>query len=393
MLLLIALANSAGVFLPDGPGFSTDPHGPERGWNLVLNVFVHARAYPMFAVLFGYGLVQLARRQDAATGDPRIARRVLLRRNAWLVVFGFAHAALLYSGDFLGGYGLVGIAFTLLLLRRGDRVHHLALGYQAISLVYAAVLAVLVLVGLGHRGHATLGATGEASLSATGYLPAMLARLAEWPVHTATLFGFVLIVWVGAWAARRRILEEPERHVRLLLVAAAGGLGVAFAGGIPMGLFSAGWLHPDRSTLGLISQLHQASGQFGGVGFVAAFGLIALALRRRHHDPRTGIVVGSLAALGQRSLSGYLFQSVCWLLLASSYTLALKDATGSPTFVAAGCSLGVWLVSLAVARWLDSRGRRGPAETLLRRLAYGRRRHPADRPDRPGRTPRRRVAR
>jgi hypothetical protein len=50
-------------------------------------------AYPVFAVMFGYGLVQLASRQTAAGGD---ARAVLLRRNVWLIIFGFGHATLLY---------------------------------------------------------------------------------------------------------------------------------------------------------------------------------------------------------------------------------------------------------------------------------------------------------
>ncbi|MEK8173537.1 hypothetical protein NKH77_45310 [Streptomyces sp. M19] len=54
-------------------GAEPSPHGWERPFNLVMFVFVHARAYPMFAVMFGYGLVQLARRQDERAPVP--ARR------------------------------------------------------------------------------------------------------------------------------------------------------------------------------------------------------------------------------------------------------------------------------------------------------------------------------
>jgi uncharacterized protein len=32
----------------------------------VMLTFIHARAYPVFAIMFGYSLVQLARRQEAA---------------------------------------------------------------------------------------------------------------------------------------------------------------------------------------------------------------------------------------------------------------------------------------------------------------------------------------
>ena len=69
--------------------------------------------------------------------------------------------------------------------------------------------------------------------------------------------------------------------------------------------------------------------------------------------------------------SGYLFQSVAWLLLLSPYTLALGQRFGSPMLTAAGIALLVWLATLVGAYLLDRRSRPGPAETLLRRLTYG----------------------
>jgi uncharacterized membrane protein YeiB len=34
-------------------------------------------------------------------------------------------------------------------------------------------------------------------------------------------------------------------------------------------------------------------------------------------------------------------------------------------------AFGLWLVSLPIAAWMDSRRMRGPAELLLRRMTYG----------------------
>lgn len=378
MLLFIALANSVGFFMPFEPGFDTTPHGVERGWNFLMNVLIHARAFPMFGVMFGYGLIQLTQRQDAASGNPLVARKVLLKRNGWLILFGFLHAALLYYGDFLGGYGIVGILITLLLLRRGARVHAIALWIQGLYLLFTIVLAVLVVLGLTHDTHGTATLPGNtiSSLSSPDYLSSVMARLSEWPIHTLTLLGLILIVWLGVWAARHRILEEPARHVGKLVVGTMLGLGVAIGGGVPMGLFSAGYLHPDEQTLQLITILHQVSGMFGGMGFVSLFGLISLALMKRSAAPRANLFVGALAALGQRSLSGYLFQSLSWVLLASPYTLALGSKTSSPTFVAAGCSVAVWLVTVAAAGLMQRCSYRGPAETLLRRLTYGKQHTP-----------------
>ncbi|RGC69312.1 hypothetical protein C5N14_08565 [Micromonospora sp. MW-13] len=367
MLLIIALANAAGVVFAGEPGLDATPEGAERGLNLLLFELVHARGYPVFAVMFGYGLVQLARRQDASGATPKQVRSVLLRRNLWLVVFGFAHATLLYYGDFLGAYGIVGIVMTLVLLRRGDRFHRIALVLWALSAVEILVIGAVVTSGLlgGSGGSVPLPSGHVDSLAAPGYLASMLARLGEWPVHTLTVLPFIIITWLGMWAARRRVLEEPARHRSLLTWTAVLGLGVAIAGGLPAALVSAGWLNADESTASLMLVLHGGSGMFAGPGYVAVFGLIAMRVTR------PGPVVGALSALGRRSLSGYLFQSVAWLVLLAPFTLALGHRFGSPTATGLIIAVAVWLAAVLIAHLLDKRGQAGPAEIVLRRLTYG----------------------
>jgi uncharacterized membrane protein YeiB len=371
MLLLIALANCAGAFFASAPGVDTTPHGLERVYNLFMFTFVHARAYPMFAIMFGYGLVQLACRQDAAAGDPRAARSVLLRRNAWLFVFGAAHGVLLLGGDFLGGYGLVGMVFTLLLLRRGDRVYRFAPWYLAVVGVYLVVLPVVTALTNGTGGRAAQVPTSpNDSFAQPDYVASLLSRVQEWPVHTITITGLIFVVWIGAWAARKRILEEPARHLRLLRVAAAGGIGLAVAGGLPMGLFSAGMFEVSIAAAPWVKLLYEVSGTFAGVGYVALFGLLSHALTTAMPAPRENVVVGALTALGQRSLSGYLLQSVAWAVLAWPFMLGLGSKAASPTFAAAGSATAVWLVSLVAAQVMQRRSYRGPAEALLRQLVY-----------------------
>jgi uncharacterized membrane protein YeiB len=144
MLLFIALANAANCAFAGQPGIDGTPHGAQRVVNLLMITLVDSRAYPVFAVMFGYSLVQLAARQRAAGNDER---RVLLRRNTGLIVLGFAHATLLYFGDFLGAYGVVGVVATLVLLRRGDRFHRLVLWLWGLQTVEAVVLAAWALGG------------------------------------------------------------------------------------------------------------------------------------------------------------------------------------------------------------------------------------------------------
>ncbi|MEU6860807.1 DUF418 domain-containing protein [Glycomyces sp. NPDC046736] len=369
MLLLIALANSAGVFLAAGPGLEPNPEGAERVYNFLMVELVHARAFPLFALMFGYGLVQLARRQAASGASEGQVRSVLLRRNGWLIVFGALHGLLLYSGDFLGAYGLIGIAFTLVLLQRSDKVHRFAPWYLAVGLAYVAALAFMAFASFA-PGDASAPVSAFPSVLADTYWASLVERAAEWPAHTLMLLPMILMVWVGAWAGRRRLLEEAGRHLRLLGWAAAGGFAIAVAAGMPMALLSAGYLSVDEETAGLVKMLYETAGFFGGIAYGAVFGLVAHALTRRG---RLGPVTTAVSALGQRSLSGYLFQSVAWMVLAMPFTLALGERFGSPLIVSGVCAVAVWLVTVAASDLMRRLGYRGPAETLLRRLTYGKR--------------------
>jgi uncharacterized membrane protein YeiB len=360
MLLIIALANASGVVFASEPGLDPAPEGVDRGIVFLLYELAHARGYPVFAMMFGYGLVQLAARQRGAGATPNQVRSVLMRRNLWLVVFGFAHAALLYYGDFLAAYGIVGLAMTLLLLRRSDRFHRIVVAIWALATVEVVVLAAIVIGNLAgaQATPAPLPVGHVDSLDAPTYLESTVDRLGEWPVHTLTVLPFVVVAWLGMWAARRRVLEEPARHRTMLRWTAFAGLGVAVAGGLPAALVAAGWLHVDRPTGELVQLLHGGSGMFAGPGYAALIGLIAMRVSR------SGAVVGALSALGQRSLSGYLFQSVAWLVLLLPFTLDLADRFGSPTTTGLVTAIAVWLVSVLLAHRLDARRKPGPAEPV-----------------------------
>lgn len=372
MLLFIALANSIGVVFAGELMFEHDAGPLVRAFNVVLFTFVHGHAYPVFAFMFGYGMVQLASRQRAAGVAWPAVRSILLRRNAWLVLFGAVHGVLLSYGDFLGAYGLVGIAVTLLLLRRGDRVHRLVVWLWGLSIAYLAVVAVVGLVDvLGSSGpSAELPSRRIDSLAATGYVDSVRDRLAEWPAHTLVVLPFIVMVWLGVFAARRRILEDPASHGRLLGVVAAGGLGLGALGGLPSALVSAGLLHVDEHAMASIYRIWAVSSMYAGPGYVALFGLIALRLTRVPPTGAARVVVDSVGALGKRSLSGYLFQSVAWLVLFAPYTFDLGARLGAPTAVAVIAACLVWLVSVVAAAAMERRGVRGPAEAVLRRLTY-----------------------
>lgn len=77
----------------------------------------------------------------------------------------------------------------------------------------------------------------------------------------------------------------------------------------------------------------------------------------------------SVSAVGERSLSCYLLQSVILAPLLGAWGLGLGARIG--TAPAYALAVGVWALSIACAVALARAGRRGPFEVVLRRLTYG----------------------
>ncbi|MGW2272953.1 DUF418 domain-containing protein [Streptomyces yangpuensis] len=328
----------------------------------VLTVLADSRSFPMFALLFGYGTGRILARERERGRDGPGARGVLRRRARWLLLFGSVHALLLFAGDVLGAYGLLGLVAVGLTGAR-DRTLFTVAGAGVVvgTVLYASMLA----AGVSDEP----GDTASALYLAADPVSDAAYRLGTW-VFTTPLFAVMSLgpFLAGAHAARRRILEEPGRHRVLLRRVAVTGTALSVAGGLPLALITSGlWTTaPSGVTWGL-SALHVLTGYAGGCGLAAAVALLALRLEHR----RSRAVV-AVAACGRRSMSAYVWQSVVWLALFAPYTLGLGDRVG--VLGSALVALGTWGGGVLLAELLRRRGRRGPAETLLARVT---RRSPA----------------
>jgi uncharacterized membrane protein YeiB len=148
------------------------------------------------------------------------------------------------------------------------------------------------------------------------------ARIVVYPI-IALLgpLGFACPFLMGVWAGRRRILEQPDKNVTLLKWTAILGIGGTIAGALPVSLVLAGiTAKPNADTLNELGVLHDASGVLGGFGYAAVIVLIALRLGR---EP--GPITRAVSAVGQRSLTCYLIQSVMWTLVFTPYLTDLSD--------------------------------------------------------------------
>lgn len=382
VLLGIAVANvpfflygrELGILLKPVTDATADP------WvNALVATLADNRSYPLFALLFGYGLTQLLTREQARGTEWPDARRLLLRRNAWLIAFGAAHGVLLFFGDILGTYGLLGLALVLLIRASGRTlaiVGWLSFGFLIVVGALEGLSGLLAKFGGGAAPSAAL----FNSAGAETFPLAVLYRLGEWTIGMISVpfggLGLLAPMVLGMWAARYRVLENPVNHRRALSLVAGIGIPVSVLGALPIALALLGVIELSLIAEPFAAMLHAATGAVGGAAYVA---LIALIIGGRGSGrelgsptakPR-GPISRMFAALGQRSLSGYLTQSLVFVVVFAPYGLGL----GATASVAEATQIAVitWLGTLVIANVLAALDRSGPAEWLLRRAVYGRR--------------------
>ena len=110
-LLGILLLNIASFGLPFAAYMNPTVHGGSTGpdlnvW-LIATTFFDGKFRCIFSMLFGAGAIILLDRAERR-GAGIEAADIYYRRTMWLIVFGLLHAHLIWSGDILYGYGVVG---------------------------------------------------------------------------------------------------------------------------------------------------------------------------------------------------------------------------------------------------------------------------------------------
>lgn len=379
MLLFIALANvSAYLWGHETTELSLHPVGEGTVDTVLASLailLIDGHVYPMFALLFGYGITQFATSRINRGLEPQRVSRMLLRRHLWFLLFGCVHALLLFAGDILGAYALTGLVVAPLLLRASDRTMRILLwtigsviaGFMLLTVGVMLLLDLMV----GDMPLDTtstevfeMPATADILAGTEHWLLAMLLRLAWWVASSiGAVFSLIVpfAVLLGGYAARYRWLEGATQRFSLGLIAPVG-VAIGVITSLPAALGHLGVY--DASATAMIAWMlaAQVGGIFGGIGYVALFALIGARVRS------DGLLTVAIAAVGKRSLSSYLLQSLLLAPLLSAWGFGLGQHIG--TAVAYAIAAGVWLVSVAIAFALERQGLRGPAERILRSLTY-----------------------
>ncbi|MGV9211597.1 DUF418 domain-containing protein [Micromonospora sp. RB23] len=353
-LLLILVVNIA--FFASGYPFHLVPDPAHDSWGdqtvgWMVELLLAMKAYLLFAFLFGYSFtLQL---DSAARRGVDIVPR-FRRRLAGLFVLGVLHAVLLFQGDILTTYALLGL--VLLAMRKvrvGTAVRVAVLLTGAIGFVLALaatsgsqlVTDPAAALAAGQRSTEALqGGLGSLIAEHVRQLPAMVGTLlVQGPLAlTAFLFGYA--------AGRRGLLTDIVGNQQLLRRVRRVGYPVGLAGAV---VFASGGGTANLTglTVGLLTAPLLA----------AAY---AATLLEFFETDRGRRVVAVLAPAGRMSLSNYLGQSLLCVLVFTGVGLGLAGAVAPPVVLLIAVSIyGVQVATSAA--WM-ARFRYGPVEWLLR---------------------------
>ncbi|MFE5831504.1 DUF418 domain-containing protein [Streptomyces sp. NPDC056508] len=374
-LLGILLVNAPMAAGPYGLHGIADPDASslDRAVEAVVQTFVTGKFFLLFSFLFGYSLtLQLeSAARDGAGPVPR-----LLRRSLGLFALGALHAVLLFSGDILMTYAVLGL---VLVAARGCSP---GAARTAALIVHGCASALLLLVGLvpllmsdAEMAAVNAGVTdGFPALvaayrgDAASVVAANAGLLPEVLLALPLMGGFVVTAFLaGLYCGKRRLLSDaPDaatariRHRRTRLVCLLGAA-VGLPGGVFAALTAVGPLGPRWELLG------HAVNTVTAPALTAAYVCGMLLLLRTARGAR---VTALLAPAGRMALTNYLAQSLVLALVFTGYGLALYDRLGTAA-VTLG-ALALYAAQLALSARLMSTRRHGPAEWLLRTVTLAR---------------------
>lgn len=351
----------------------------DRAAEWLIHFLAEGKFYAMFSLLFGLGMVLIMERVEGRGGRfvPLYARRLLA-----LLAIGVVHAFLIWPGDILILYALLG--FPLILFRKARPRTLLIWAVILIAIPLLFVTASTGLVSLGSMTPEGSQQIEEGFAQAEAGFLANMARANQ--VYTSGSFleitaqrqndymslgllsffslGFNVLAMflVGVYFGKRNLFRDLEVNrdfFRRLLV---WGLIIGMIGN---GIYATLIMNMSRVQLSgalLLSTVAQGiAAPLLSLAYVSAICLLAL-------RPAWGRGLQALAPVGQMALTNYLLQSIICTLIFYGYGLAFFGKMGAAMGIV--LTVTIYLALIPFSHWWMKRFQYGPAEWLWRSMTY-----------------------
>jgi uncharacterized protein len=336
-------------------------------------VFFQQKFYSMFAMLFGASIL-LVGGEGGAAPDARERRRILILRLVSLLAIGLLHGFLIWQGDVLHTYAIVGLVAMWVrswpakrLLQAGIGLHLALSGWTGWMMLGrmakgggdppAAAMAKFLAETRATSAQYSGGFAQSLTQNAKDYGDFVVGSFSHWPPMWPLLVLSLMLIGMGLYKLGVLTGKASKGTYQGLVGAGLGALAIAgFAETAYTLLPSHDW------TIRAVARwLQSATAPIASLGYV---GLMVLATRARVWKAIPAI----LAPVGQMAFTNYLTQSILMTtLLYGGRGPSLYGKLDRPAL--AGAVAVIWLLQILWSRWWMARFTMGPLEWLWR-LAY-----------------------
>ncbi|MCR2821011.1 DUF418 domain-containing protein [Lederbergia panacisoli] len=327
-----------------------------------LDIFVQASFYPIFAMMFGYGMVIM---KDRLNEKGFSFWKVSIRRLIVLLFLGIFHAFLIWYGDILITYATMGLILLLFLRLSGPML--LGLGgilYLLPQLFYGALIMLSTLFGSDSLADFVdiVNLQQSSEIYANGsFWEITMQRIADWSMGNGPaefflyLFMILPLMLLGAGAAKLKWLQKAndqrKKWITILTISLPIGLVVKL---LPL------LIEPSISIQYIQDMI---GGPLLGIAYIA---IIVLLMSYN----LIGKLLKPIASAGRMSITIYLSQSIIGTLIFYNYGLGLYGQMSMATGTL--LAFAIYVIQVIIAEMWLAKFKHGPVEKLWRILTYGR---------------------
>ncbi|TWT07274.1 DUF418 domain-containing protein [Planococcus sp. CPCC 101016] len=329
-----------------------------EGIYLFIDVFIQASFYPLFAMLFGYGLGMQFLRAEAKNQPfmPLALKRLLV-----LLLFGIIHAFLIWYGDILITYAIMG--FLLLGMIRLPSSWLMAFAGIIYAVPHLLLLGIMFIAAAAdpniYVGYMEIENSIQ-SYQSGSFAEIFSQRLTDW-TYSNNLVNYIILIatilpflMIGAAAAKWRLIEQTQEKRKLWLILAIVPLLIGLL------LKSGPFLIDPNYAFVYLQDIF--GGPLVAVGYAAIIALLAQKTSMQK-------LLSPIAKVGRMSLTTYITQSVLATLIFYSYGFGLYGQVDllTGTLIA----IGIFVIQLIFAELWFEKFSRGPLEIVWRKWTYG----------------------
>ncbi|MGM0753415.1 MAG: DUF418 domain-containing protein [Bacillota bacterium] len=326
-----------------------------------IDVLVQASFYPLFAMMFGYGL---GIQQQRATAKGTSFYLFGIRRLLILLVIGCIHAFLIWSGDILINYAVFGLLLLVFMRLSGKGLLWLGGLLFLLPQLFFSILLVLMTftdpTGVTQFTDIQSLQDSVAAYASGSFSGIMEQRFQDWyAVNSPGNLIFLLLsilpmMMIGAGASKLQLLEKVRAYKKSWIVIGSCTLVIGII------IKSMPLFFQVNFAYGYIQDF--LGGPFLSVSYAIILSLLLL-------NEKIMKWTKPLASVGKMSLTNYLMQSIIGTLIFYSYGFGLYGEVTLTTGTL--LAIGIYTIQVILSEIWLSKFKYGPVEKLWRVLSYG----------------------